>query len=61
MNAILMFMASERKFEMEARRQELEAAERAWREENTIRREELKSMNLLLMQMRSNSSSVGTR
>ena len=51
MNAMLLFMANERKFEMEARRQELQAAGQARREENAIRREELKSMNLFMMQM----------
>lgn len=57
MNAMLLFMANERKVEMEARRQELESAERARREEISIRREELKSMNLFMMQMISNTSS----
>jgi hypothetical protein len=55
MNAMLLF--AERKVEMEARRQELESAERARREEIAIRREELKSMNLFMMQMISNTSS----
>ena len=63
MNAMLLFMANERKVEMEARRQELESAERARREEIAIRREELKSMNLFMMQMISNtySSTNGIR
>lgn len=60
---MLLFMANERKVEMEARRQELESAERARREEIAIRREELKSMNLFMMQMISNtySSTNGIR
>ncbi len=51
-------MANERKIDMEVRRQELEAAERARSEENKIRREELKTMNMFMMQMICNNVSV---
>jgi hypothetical protein len=47
MNSLLLCMANERKFEMEVRRQEMDSAERARREENNIRREELKTMKCL--------------
>ena len=57
MNSILLFMAKERKLDMEVRRQELESAERARREDNIIRREELKNMNMFMMQLISNNVS----
>ena len=58
MNSILLFMANERKLDMEVRRQELESAERARTEDNKIRREELKNMNMFMMQMICNNASV---
>jgi hypothetical protein len=49
MYSLSVFMANDQKVEMEVRRQELDIAERARREENNIRREELKVMNMFLM------------
>jgi hypothetical protein len=51
MSKLLEHMRDERLMEMQARRQELDAQERARREDNELRREELKMMTKFMIQM----------